>query len=165
MTEPEMLLYRSTGPVPEDVAAALAAEVLRPRGDRCWAPATGGSAQVCASPGASRRFAAEVGSGEPGCCEGSLAAVAAAQEDLLWVLCQLARCARDYRVDFEVRLGDLRGRVGTFGLDEGARAMLARSQPGRARRVHHFFLAGKAATPPVLSRARRGARRPAAQAG
>jgi hypothetical protein len=165
MTEPQILSYRSTGPVPEEVAAALAAEVLRPRGDRCWARATEGSARVCASPGASRRCAAEIGSGEPGCCEGSLCAAAAAHEDLLWVLCQLARCARDHRVDFEVRFGELRGRVGTFGLDEGAREMLARSQPGPAPWLPPLFPARNAAAPPVLSRARRAARRPSAQAG
>jgi hypothetical protein len=152
MTELKIFSYRSTGTVPEDVAAALAAEVLRPRPDRCWASA-------------SPRIAAEIGSREPTCCAGSLGAAAAAPEDLLWVLCQLARCARDYRVDFEVRLGELRGRVGTFGLDEGAREMLARSQPCRAPRTHPPFLAGKAAAPSLLPRARRRARRPAAQVG
>jgi hypothetical protein len=165
MTEPKILSYRSTGPVPEDVAAALAAEVVRPRRERCWARATEGSAQVCAPPGASRRCAAGVGSGIPGCCEGSLAAAAAAHEDLLWVLCQLARCARDHRVDFEVRFGELRGRVGTFGLDAGAREMLARSQPVPAPRMPALFPIQQSATAPVLSRPRRAARRPSAQAG
>lgn len=164
MTEPKILSYRSTGPVPEDVAAALAAEVVRPRRERCWARATEGSAQVC-SPGASRRCAAGVGSGIPGCCEGSLAAAAAAHEDLLWVLCQLGRCARDHRVDFEVRFGELRGRVGTFGLDAGAREILARSQLGPAPRMPSLFPVQQAETPPVLSRPRRAARRPSAQAG
>jgi hypothetical protein len=134
MTELKIFSYRSTGPVPKDVAAALAAEVLRPRPDRCW-----GSAAP--------RIAAEIGSREPGCCAGSLGAAAAAHEDLLWVLCQLARCARDHHVDFEVRLGELRGRVGTFGLDEGAREMLARSQPCRAHRGRRSR-PGRARTPP-----------------
>lgn len=141
MIESWTLSYRSERPLPAPLARAIAAEVMRPRGDRCWARAA--TVHPCAADaaGAGQLCLA----GEIGAAPGEEVAMGPSQEDVLWVLCQLARFARDLRLDFELRLGDLRGRVGTFGLDGGALEMLARSRRSQGRVAPHLRPVGGAA--------------------
>lgn len=159
MIESSTLSFRSERPLPAPLARGIAAEVMRPRGDRCWARAA--TVHPCAADAVANACAGQLClTGEIGAAPGEDVAMGPAQEDVLWVLCQLARFARDLRLDFELRLGDLRGRVGTFGLDGGALEMLARSRrcPGRVA-PHLRPVGGAAAGPSPSARLRR---RPAA---
>lgn len=143
MIERPTLSYRSEQTLPASLSRAIAAEVMRPRGDRCWArAATLPSCETNPLPAACGGQLCPAG--EVGAAPGEDAAEGPAQEDVLWVLCQLARFARDLRLDFEVRLGGLRGRVGTFGLDAGALEMLTRSRRSAGRAAPHLRLAAGA---------------------
>jgi hypothetical protein len=109
-SDPEILAYRSSSPVPGDVAARIAHDVIgaeapRPP-SRAFAPAP-------------RFLFGEILSDQTG---------GPAYPDVLRVLCRLGRLARDHRIEFELQLGTVLGRVSIGGLDEGARAILARAR-------------------------------------
>jgi hypothetical protein len=54
--------------------------------------------------------------------------------DVLWLLCQLARFARDERIEFEIQLGAAGGCVSTGGLDAGAQRILLQAQGKTSQR-------------------------------
>ncbi|GAC1347178.1 MAG: hypothetical protein NVSMB23_26040 [Myxococcales bacterium] len=118
MSDPRILAVRSLSTLPAGAAEAISSQLLQPRGARCWAGAAAAGPRVVG--GSPRALAAAIPLA-PRPADGG----AAAQADVLWVLCQLARAARDLRAEFAVELGATRGTVSTGGLDEGARALLA----------------------------------------
>lgn len=142
MIEPPPLSFRSETPLPDPLARAIAAEVLRPSANRCWARAAKAPTDEGGPSMGRGRAPLRIAQGT---VAGDDPAAGPSQEDVLWVLCQLARFARDLRLDFEVRMGELRGRVGTFGLDAGALELLARSHRAAGRAAPHLRLAGGAA--------------------
>lgn len=124
LNDPGVLAVRSSAKVCSADAARLAAELLRPRPERCWVK----PARVRAAPESPPAFV-ETGirlAQGPG---------PHSQADVLWALCQLARFARELHVEFAVELDGLRGRVSTGGLDAGARALLAATQARPERRL------------------------------
>jgi hypothetical protein len=143
LCEPEVLAYRSKAPVDGRVAARLAETILRPAGSRTWVslppsrPRTGGGSML------PRFLFGEVWV-DPQAC--------AVYADVLWLLCQLARCARDERIEFEIQLGAAKGCVSTGGLDAGAQRILQQAQ-------------GETNQKPLLLRERRPRRAAHARAG
>jgi hypothetical protein len=122
LCEPEILAYRSSAPVDGRLAGRLAETVLRPAERRDWASPPPGRA--CASGAALPRFLF----GEVWLDSRSVHA------DVLWLICQLARFARDEHLEFEIQLGAIKGRVSTGGLDAGAQEILLQAQGKESHR-------------------------------
>lgn len=124
--DPEVVSYRSTAPVDGQVAARLAESILRPPELRDWAPVL----SRCRTRASKlpRFLFGEVWI-DPQAC--------AAYHDVLWLVCQLARFARDEHIEFEIQLGAMTGRVSTGGLDSGGQQILscaqARTSPWAAK--------------------------------
>lgn len=142
--DPEVLAYRSSAPLDGSVAARLAAALSQPTGRRDWV-------QKRADRGPVRTGAARFLFGEAWLDRSGPDAYA----DILWMLAQLGRVARDEHVEFEVQLGKVEGRVSTGGLDQGAQRILHKAQgrpppprqpgPARSKRRHATPAPGRAA--------------------
>ncbi len=118
LSDAEVLAYRSKAPVDGRVAARLAHELLRPAEGRSWAsaPPRGSAPDRSLLP---RFLFGEVWIDRR---------ASAVYGDVLWLLCQLGRFARDEHLEFEIQLGASTGRVSTGGLDAGARQILRQAQ-------------------------------------
>jgi hypothetical protein len=132
LSEPRILAYRSSMPVPAGEAARIAAELARSRGDLRWVRLAKATPALAAP--VSHGGPPQILEGEIRFAPGTEEASAPSQADVLWLLCQLARFARDLRTEFEVELAGLRGRVSTGGLDAGARSLLAAAPALPAKR-------------------------------
>ncbi len=110
-----VLAYRSSAPVDGRRAARLGDAILRPPERRDWA----------APP---PRELSAGGPLRPRFLSGELFLDRRASQsygDVLWLVAQLARFARDEQIEFEVQLGALNGRVSTGGLDRAALQILS----------------------------------------
>lgn len=121
LCDPEVLAYRSTAPVDGRVAARLAEAILRPAESREWAARPPSRPQA-------------LGSLLPRFLFGEVWIGPRVYADVLWLLCQLARFARDERIEFEIQIGAAMGRVSTGGLDAGAQRILLQAQGETSQR-------------------------------
>ena len=121
LCDPEVLAYRSDAPVDGYVAARLAEAVSRPIGERDWMPRPPRKME------SSRADLPRFLFGEVWVDRRA----SSVYGDVLWLLAQLGRVACDERLEFEIQIGALQGRVSTGGLDSGALRILQLAQ-GRA---------------------------------
>ena len=118
LCDPEVFAYCSSAPVDGRAAARLAEAIRCPVGKRDWAspPPCQPQARESVPP---RYLFGEVWIDRR---------ASAAYGDVLWLIGQLARIARDEHLEFEVQLGAMKGRVSTGGVDAGAQQILFQAQ-------------------------------------
>jgi hypothetical protein len=138
MCDPEVLAYRSCAPVDGCAAARFAEALLRPVVDRDWGP------RLPRKVGAERAEMQRYLFGEIWVDRRD----SSLYGEVLWLLAQLGRLARDHHLEFEIRLGEMQGRVSTGGLDAGALQILRQAQDET-----------KARPLPLRDRQHKGARR------
>jgi hypothetical protein len=118
LCDTDVFAYCSSAPVDARVAARLVEAIRCPVAKRDWAAPP--PCQLQASESAPSRFLfGEVWIDRR---------ASAAYSDVLWLIGQLARIARDEHLEFEVQIGAMKGRVSTGGVDAGAQQILFQAQ-------------------------------------